>query len=284
MLVATLHNSARELAAQEVRLNSPANKDFIKATPTPREDAGETIDRMITRLVLENMPHTYNEDKNWGKQTERFDGIKFRREGWKIETKRRRKKVNDGTWRRYSARLINPGQEFQIKVLNIRQTPEDRLAFDVQFVARLDLHGRQSKWIKGVQLYSLSADANAKVRLQSTCEMGIRLDITKLPPDIVFEPEVTKASLTIEDFRLHRVSKAGGEFAQQLTHNVRSLLDKKLKEKEQKLVTKINNELDKKKDRLRLSISEAISVPWAAQAKEHLPAPVRSALEAARRP
>ena len=45
------------------------------------QDAGEKIDQLLTRLVLENIPHKFEDSKDWGRQVERWDGVKFRREG-----------------------------------------------------------------------------------------------------------------------------------------------------------------------------------------------------------
>ena len=179
--------------------------------------SSKQLDQLVTHLVLENMPHSYTRNKDWGKQEQRWDGIEWRREGWKIETKRKKKLVNHGTWRKYSAELLDPANQFSVEVKNIRQTENKQLAFEIAFDSWLRLHARQSKWLKGVQLYSFSAEGKAKVRLRLSVEMDILLDPSRLPPDIVFRPAVSQANLQVDEFRIDRVSKLGGEFAQQVT-------------------------------------------------------------------
>lgn len=269
------------LAAQQVetgttRLVAPANSDRTGETI----DANERIDRLITALVLDNIPHTYTDDKKWGMQDERWDGLHIRRDGWKIRTKRRKKMVNDGRWRKYTAQLLNPDQEFAVDVNNLRQLENGKVGFDVNFAAHLAIHARQSQWVKGVQLYSLSADGTAKVRLAIRCELDIDLDFNNLPPDVILSPEIVQADLAVDEFRLDRISKVGGEVSQQVAKATRSILDKKIEEKEDKLVRKINQQIEKKKDELRLSLSEAIDSKWTEKALPVLPKPVVEAIQA----
>ena len=242
-------------------------------------DAGSEIDGLITKLVLDNIPHTFDETKDWGGQDERWDGIKFRREGFRVRTKRRKKMVNHGTWKKYSASLVNPDEEFSIAVKNMRETDDEKVAFDVHFSAHLNIDGRQSKWVKGVQLYSFSADGHTKIRMVIGVELEVTMDINNFPPDLVFIPVAKEAKLIVDEFRIDRVSKAGGEFAQQLSRGVRKSLDEKLAQKEDKLVEKLNKEFVKNQSKLRLSIADALKSKWTKSAQAFVPATVREALE-----
>ena len=241
-------------------------------------DAGVRLDQLLTNLVLENLPHDYVDEKKWGRQSERWDGVDMKFKDGKIRTHRRKKMVNHGTWKRYTASLMNPNEEFSVRVTNMRQRPDASMAFDVECSAHVKLHGRQSKWIKGVQLYSLSADGHAKLNLSVSIQLETHLDITKFPPDLIFDPKATAANIEVKELRIDRISKAGGEFAQQVTKEVRSSLDEKIAKKEKKLVEKINKKLREEKKSLRLSISEAAKSKWAGAAKAFLPEPVRAAL------
>ena len=241
-------------------------------------DSGVRLDQLLTNLVLENLPHDYVDDKKWGRQSERWDGVDVKFKGGKIRTHRRKKMVNHGTWKRYEVSLMNPDEEFSVRVTNMRQRPDASMAFDVECSAHVKLHGRQSKWVKGVQLYSLSADGHARLKLSVSMQLKTHLDITKFPPDLIFDPKATAAKIDVEELKIDRISKVGGEFAQQVTKGVRSSLDEKIAKKEQKLVDKINKELQEEKKSLRLSISEAAKSKWAGSAKAFLPESVRAVL------
>ncbi len=259
-------------------------------TENPNEQPDESqvdesqinIDRILTRLVLNSMPHTFEEDKNWGRQAERFDGLEIERDGLRIETRRKKKLVNHGTWKKYSAQLVNPEQEFTVQLTNLHRTRSGKTGFDVHFSANLDLQARQSKWVKGVQMYSLSAEGHAQIRLVVGCEMGVETSFKTFPPDLIFSPEAKSAEIIVDEFRIDRISKLGGEFAQQVSRRARRELDKKINDQEHRLVKKINSELEENQDKLRLSTADAVKSRWAEPAKAFLPESVQHALDAVR--
>jgi hypothetical protein len=265
--------------------SQPVAKKVQKSIPLPpvattrSADAGVDLDKLLTHLVLENIPHDFEETKDWGKQAERWDGVKFRREGLKIETQRRKKMVNHGTWKKYSAELRNPREEFSIQVKNMRETPDEKLAFDIHFLAHLNISGRQSKWVKGVQIYSLGVEGHTQIRLVVSMELEVKMGGATFPPDLLFVPVATNAELVVDEFRLDRIGKAGGEFAQQVTKGVRSKLDEKIAEKQQKLLKKINTELTEKQADLRISIADAMKSKWTKTAKAFLPASIQDTLQ-----
>ena len=237
------------------------------------------LDRLITKLVLESIPHTFTDTKKWGQQAERFDGFKRERNGLKLRVSKRKKMVNHGDWKKYSVSLRDTEEKFAIAVKDMRELPNNSVGFNVEFLADLNVSGRQSKWVKGVQLYSLSANGHAQVRLRLAVELEIKTDRKTFPPDLLFMPKVTSADVHVDEFRIDRVGKAGGEFAQQLSRHVRPLLDEKIEKKEQGLVDKINKKLAAKQDRLRVPISKAVDSKWGKLSEKFLPDSVKDAVE-----
>ena len=171
--------------------------------------------------------------------------------------------MNHGTWRKYSARLLDPENAFSIELRNLTELDDNRVAFEVHCRSKLALSARQSKWVKGVQLYSLSANGHATVRLSVSIELEIQPDATQFPPDLKFVPRAQEATIQIEEFRIDRVGKLGGEVAQQVSRAARKILDDKVADKERDLVKKINRQFDKQADRLKLPVSEAVNSKWA---------------------
>ena len=226
------------------------------------------LDDFITQLALGSLPANFVEEKDWGKQSERWDGVKVRFENGRIRTKRRKKKVNHGTWNRYEANLIEPKKNFSIKIHNLREVSDQRVAFDVLAKAKIDLTARQSKWIKGVQLYSLSAEGSATVELTVAVTLASTMNMTKFPPDIIFDPKIDDAKIQLSDFRIDRVSKAGGEVAQQITRATKNQLDRKIASKEEKLVKKLNEKIEENRERLTLSVHDAMKSKWAPVAQQ----------------
>jgi hypothetical protein len=242
-------------------------------------DDSTNLNALLKGMVLDAIPHTYQEWDDWGRQAKQFAGVAWRRDpGGKWETKRQWTKVNDGIWRMYSAELVNPEQTFQVQLTNLRESTPGVVVFDLSFVASLNLRARQAQWLRGVQLYSLSAEGSARVRLTLVCELSSSLDLRQLPPSIQLRPVVREANLKLDDFKIDRVSKLGGEFAQQITTAVRGELDEKLQKKSTDLTKKLNERLAKEQDKLRISLGDAAKLPWTPQAKPFLPGDVREAL------
>jgi hypothetical protein len=256
------------------RLNGLQPATGINAD-APEIPANRELDKLITAMVLKHMPHTWERNKGWGAQQARWDGIEWRREGWELKSRRRWKQVNHGTWRKYSARLGEPERHFRVTVSDIRRMPDDSLALEVVFSARIEWFARQAEWVTGVQLYSFSAEGSADIDLSLEIEMDLELVPGKFPPDLRFRPRVVTANLAIADFRIDRVSKLGGEFAQQVTRLARTELDEEVAKKEQELVVRINREIDENADKLRLSLADTLSSRWGRQAADLLPPAIR---------
>jgi len=119
-----------------------------------------------------------------------------------------------------------------------------------------------ANWAKGIQMYNISADADASVEMRIWCQIGMNLDVRKFPPDVIMLPEVTQANLDITDFRLHRVSKLDGPIVKQLSGSVHKILLDKIEEKRDGLPNKINREIAKNQDKMRLSLSDFASSKW----------------------
>jgi len=240
----------------------------IDAAPT---DAGDVIDNLLTRVAVANIPTEFSQNKDWGTQAERFDGLDWEREGLKIETRRKRKWVNHGNWKKYSVSLRNPAEEFRIQIKNMREAENGKLAFEVHLAAHLDIDARNAKWEKGVQLYSVSATGHTQIRLVIGMEMDVRMGVNRFPPDMKLTPHATRANIIIDEFRIDRISKIGGEIAQQVTRSVREQIDQKIAEYDEKLLSKINEELEKHKDDFELSPTEALQSKWAKPRSPRVP-------------
>jgi hypothetical protein len=113
-----------------------------------------------------------------------------------------------------------------------------------------------------VQLVSLSAEADAVVRVRGTVEVALKLDPTKLPPDVYLEPKVISANATIADFELRRVGKLNGPLIRSLSDETRDVIEAELKERRPKLVSSLNKKLAKKQDKLKFSLSDLLKSEW----------------------
>ena len=211
---------------------------------------------------MERLPDHYVNEKEWGKTREVFDGVRLRREGWKLETERKWKRVKDGTWKRYELQLPTDKQAIALTVDRLELTEHNRCHLELRCESPLEAFGRVAIWERGVQIISVNADADARVRIRLTAEIGVRIDISRLPPDIVLDPQIVAARIELLDFRLNRVSQLHGPLAKHLGEGLREIVEDRLEETNRTLVAKLNRQIEKKRDRLRISLTATLSRHW----------------------
>ena len=158
--------------------------------------------------------------------------------------------------------LAPPADNLHLRIENVHDRGDGKVSFEVSLSSKLRALGRLTKWAKGVRLYSISVEADADVKLRIWCEVGIRFDLTKLPPDVVLVPTVTQADLDIVSFHVDRISKLDGPLAEQLGRSLRHLVLKKIDEKRHKLPGKINRQIAKNDSKMRLSLSDFATRKW----------------------
>ena len=255
----TLPHQPGRISSLVLLLSLHAGSLALAADKTRGWEASEPFQQLITELVRGVIPHPYIDEKDWGHTKDVVSGLYIKREGLRIKTHRTRKAVNHGTWTRYRIDLLDPSQKFTIQLRQVRTLPNNHLGFSVVCDARLRIFGRLSQWQHGVQLISLSAEAESNVRLTMQCELSTEIDSTETIPSIELKPVVRDADLQISDFRLREISQLDGPLVRKLSSGVREVLEDEIAKRRTDVVAKINRQIDKNRDHLRLSISEFAS-------------------------
>lgn len=212
-------------------------------------DAGDGLNQQLRKLALQHLPAHYVDDRKWDR-TEEIKTLIPRSEPLIMK---------HGTWSKYELRPVDPENTLAIRLTNVRNLDDGRLAFHLACDLTVDLEARQAKWQRGVQLYSVQADVTTRVTVALECRLGLKFDFSKSStqlqsPAIVMSPVVESSQLTIHEFRVHRVSKIGGEIAQQITRHARKWLEDHSSEHEAKLTESLNKQLQKKPEKLRIPL------------------------------
>ncbi len=228
------------------------------ATPVENTLSPELVG-WIRWLVLQNIPESYEDNKRWGKQKAVFEKLDIDIRGFRIDSEKKYKYVNQGTWTRYFIELVDPAERLKFDISNLSQPRPGTMRYDVAIQADLHLFGRLSQWQRDIQLISFSANADATAKLNATCEVDVVMNPLKVPPDIEFRPKVVAAHLELLNFRVHRISQIGGPLAKHLGNNLREILEDKLRDYDDKLVEKINKQIAKQQDKLHLSLQDWVS-------------------------
>ena len=219
-------------------------------------DERQELSTWVRWLVLRNLPPSFEDNRKWGREKEVVNGIQFRREGWKIETKRKRKTVKHGTWTRYFIEFVDPVANLQVNIQKMEFSKSGPIRIATQVIAPLKLFGRVSEWSRDVQWISLSANAEATIELIVACDIHVIVNPLKIPPDVEFRPVVTNATVALQDFEVHNISQLHGPLAELLGKGIREVLDNRLEDYREKLVVKMNSEITKQKGKLKLSLQD----------------------------
>lgn len=214
----------------------------------------------ITDLLREQIPETYVEDKDWNKTKEVYAGVRIQRDGLKLKTKRRWKEVNHGLWRRYHVQLINPEETLELTLSDVYWQPDGRLHLRLRVRSTFDVTARQARWNLDVRLYSLHVLARCRMTVDVEAVIAFQVQPIEVPPAIQLAPEVLTAKLSLEDFEVDEVGHLGSDIAAELGKAAEDLvLDKVIKSQSRKLADKLNRQLEKKRDKLRFSLSDWLS-------------------------
>ncbi len=231
--------------------------DTLEKVPLPASaNERQELASWVRWLVLRNLPPSFEDNRKWSREKDVFNGVTFRREGWKIETKRKTKTVKHGTWSRYYIEFVDPAKNLQVDIQKIDYPKPGTIRVVTQVIAPLKLFGRMSQWQRDIQLISLSANADATIELNVVSEIQVIVNPLRIPPDVEFRPVVTDARVALRDFEVHSISQLHGPLAELLGKGIREVLDNRLEDYREKLVVKMNLEITKQKGKLKLSMHD----------------------------
>ncbi len=219
-------------------------------------------------LVRAELPDHYEKKKNWGHQARALDGLSIQFDDGRLKTHRKYKQANDGSWQMYRVDLVDPEEKFDIRVANLRTLEDGRVGMQITAVASVKASGRQALWEKGVQIYSISAEADARVRLTAETAVATQLDPTKLPPDVYLKPEVTAAKVEILEFKLRRISDLDGPLIRTEPDGTAGAR-REAGRGQQEVVAKLNKAIDKQEKKLKLSAADLVKFNWDRLERRH---------------
>ncbi len=244
----------------------------------PPEEARQVL-QWAADWVRQMLPASYHGDKNWGKKTRVYAGVKMDIDDGRIKTKRRWKELRHGRWIRYAVHLRDPTdpRRLNIRITHAEQGPDQRIRFAAQVDTVLDVELQQERWNLGTRLFSVSVQAEATLRMLIAGDVGFELDFTQIPPDILADPHIASTELSLVDLKVDRISKIGGEVAESIGDVVKRIIRQEYLPGQQAAIThKLNAQIDRRRDRLRLGASQ-----WLSSSVARSLVPAGSALPAA---
>jgi hypothetical protein len=228
-------------------------------TVEPSPPVNESLSSLAQRIVLENLPKQFVDQRNWGHTTRVINGLHFDKDGDGLRIEKHTKEVKDGIWKQYRIDLVDPEHQLHVQIANLRQLDSSHSAFTVLLSAKLHADGRWEQWKDGVKLLNVNAAADSRIEARIDCEMTVDWKPVGLLGQITVEPKVTGARLDLVDFDLKKVSKIEGRLAHELGERLKETLAKRLHDEEPKVVEKLNRAIQQRQDRLRFSPGDVVA-------------------------
>lgn len=225
---------------------------------------------LAQELIREAIPDDYADTKKWGMQREVPVGVKVRVRGLNVRISKREKSVNHGTWRKYQAKLVDPEETFSFDVRKWRLDDDGKYRFTAIVKFRTRCTAKVARWNLGVQAFATNAEADADVEMQADCTVGLTPEVAEgeLLPTIVLDPHVDDIRLRLRNIDVRRIGTIGGSLAREMGDESREFVEHLLTQQEERVKKKANQQIDKKRDRLRFSPHNALKDKWLALAEE----------------
>jgi hypothetical protein len=227
----------------------------------PPEEAKAAI-QWAVYLVQANLPPTYEGKKNWGETKRVYAGVDIDNDGLKLKTHRKYKEVRHGKWLKYNIDMKDPNDPkyLKIEVVSAGLGHDGRLNISLRIDTKVDIEARQERWNYGLQLYSISTEATARLRMSMNASIGFAFDYTRIPPDVILDPLVETADIQLIDLEVDKISKLGSDIAEEIGDIAKRVIrEEYLPRQREKLSQKLNAQINRRRDRLRISASDWIS-------------------------
>lgn len=269
-------STIRTTHAQDASI-PPAQSESVAPDPTGGVQRRLGVDlspeqsrRAIHWVALQwirHLPATIRGDSHWGETKPVWAGVKLRRDGLKLSTKRRWRDLRHGRWIRYEVRLprMPPTSDRQVAAdtpISIHESSpvvgerDELVGWSVdgklQTPAKFDV--RVERWNLGVQWYSVNITGDMTLRLRCRGELAVQPDYTEIPPAVALKATIADAKLDVPYFEVQRISKIGGDVAEELGELAEdTILKLWLRRENQKLADRLNRGIEKNQDDLRFS-------------------------------
>lgn len=264
--------SIRGAAAEPPLTGSdPGSTNRIPESPLSisPEQARESF-QWLASLAAKQIPPVFEGDKGWGETKRIWAGVKLDLDGHKLTTHRRYRDLRHGRWSRYQltpSHLTRDPENaassgLQIVIDEVQSLQDGRWRVRSTIRAPIHFETRIERWNLGVQWYSIQVGGELRVRVEATATVGFIADYSDIPPALIIDPEIDRARLILETFEVRRISKLGRDIAGNLGDIAQSLIEETwLKKENDRLVTRINTKIDRRRDDLRWSLWDFLQGP-----------------------
>jgi hypothetical protein len=251
------------------------NSAFAQATISQRPPAAAAVSpdataQVVARMIADAIPRQYERTKDWGRTKRITTGLRSSGNFFEFDVHRQKSEVKHGVWKHYRATLVEPQQNLLVRIDHLRSLAAGKIAFTLFVTTKLHGWGRAKVYDRGIHLIALEAEADAKVSLWLDCEIALETAPSSFLAGIAVRPQVTAARMSLDEFRLARVSDVSGPLVRELGDGLRHLIEDELNGP--KLAAKLNHSIEKRRDRLVLTPETLLGTSRGADPPRRVPA------------
>jgi hypothetical protein len=214
--------------------------------------SAEVVSQIAAKWIAEAIPREYERSKDWGRTKQITTGVRSSGNFFKFDVHRRKSEVKHGVWKKYRVTLVEPDKNLVVRIENLRSTGPGRTALTLLISAKVTAWARAKVYERGIHLIALEAEADTSIRLALDAEISLEsIPTTSWLPGVAVRPVVTDARITLENFRLTRISDLRGSLARELGDGLRHVIEDELAGPE--FVAKLNRSIDKRRERLQFT-------------------------------
>jgi hypothetical protein len=229
---------------------------------TSEQSPNDALAELARDALLKSLPPEYEKRDNWGQQKEITAGYQwnFRNATWHLD--KRTKTVNNGRWRMYRVKLIDPQRNLSLQISPLRASDNQKTALDILLGAKLHAEAWEERWTLGMKGFNYDVAAEATLQVRLAVEVGMHAAAEGSFGTIEIEPHVNSVALRLVDLKVERIDKLNGELANELGRGLKDVVAEELKKREPEVAGKINAEIAKHRDRLRFSPTQIADLGW----------------------
>ena len=165
------------------------------------------MSKLLKDVVVATLPPVvrHEDSKNWGQQASvpRMQGLKM------VRVMR-----NHGNWQRWQAFTGPLAKQLELTIHDLRIVDGERFKCRLSLALPTTAEYEQQTWQNGLRLFSSSARARLRVKLDLALETSIKLDNKgEILPDVLIDFKVADAKVSYDNFVLESVLGVGGDAA-----------------------------------------------------------------------
>jgi hypothetical protein len=190
--------------------------------PSPQKDYTE-LTKLVHHLVVSQTPKEMDYKDGWG-ATIPYERLILPNRRTYLRSADGRTVMPHGAWKRVTLKLEDPAKDVAITVKDFKNVDGKnyRLEMEADVVLRAD--GEWQQWQKGLRLVGIEASADAYLRVSVVSDIGVALNLKKLPPEVTLSPKVTELALKLDDIRLRGGPIFTGEKGERIAGEIKNFL------------------------------------------------------------